>query len=57
LKQEIEHKQASVREFNKEMEKFAEEQPDLIAIDRNLRLIVSFADPSDPDVKNPPQIL
>jgi len=47
----------AVREFNEEMEKFAEEQPDLIAIDRNLRLIVSFADPSDPDVKNPPQIL
>ena len=39
------------------MEDFAEEQPDLIAIDKDLRLIISFADPSDPDVKNPPQIL
>jgi len=47
----------AVREFNEEIEDFSEEYPDLIAIDKTLRLIVSFADPSDPDVKNPPHIL
>ena len=47
----------AVREFNEEMEDFSKEQPDLIAINRDLRLIVSFADSSEPDVKNPPHIL
>jgi len=47
----------AVKKFNEEIEDFVEEQPNLIAIDKDLRLIISFADPGDPDVKNPPQIL
>lgn len=47
----------AVREFNEEMEDFLEEYPDLIIVAHSLRLRVAFADPSDPDVKNPPHIL
>ena len=47
----------AVKKFNEEMEDFSEEYPDLITIAHPLRLRVAFADPSDPDVKNPPQIL
>ena len=41
----------AVREFNKEMEDFSNQFPDLIAIDHSLRLKIEYTSPDDPDIK------
>lgn len=47
----------AVREFNEEMEDFTEEYDGLIVIDSDLRLKIIPTLDSDPDVKNPPQLI